>query len=100
MRVTLEIRMANAEGALERILGRLRQRCFSICSITADRSSDHQFIDAFISVESSRPIEIAAKQIAKLFDVTQVKVHYTEAGVHRGYWQQQTSGQAEARASV
>jgi acetolactate synthase regulatory subunit len=97
MKVTLEIRMANAEGALERILGRLRQRCFSICSMSADRSSDHSFIDAQITVESSRPIDIAAKQIAKLFDVIQVKVHYTEAELHHGYWQQKP---AEVRATV
>jgi acetolactate synthase regulatory subunit len=104
MKATLEIRMANAEGALERILGRLRQRCFAICSISADRSADHSFIDARISIESTRPIDTAVKQIAKLFDVMQVQVHYpvhyTEAALQHGYWQQQASGQAEVRLPV
>jgi acetolactate synthase regulatory subunit len=75
MKMTLDIRMANTEGALERILGRLRQRCFSICSMSADRSHDQSEIQARITVESARSIELAVKQLEKLFDVIQVKVH-------------------------
>ena len=73
MKITLDIRMNNTEGALERILSRLRQRAFSVCNMSADRSTDHCFIDARITVESSRPVELAARQIEKLFDVIHVK---------------------------
>lgn len=87
MKVTLDIRIANAEGALERILGRLRQRAFSVCNIHADRTADHAFLDVSVTVESARPIELAAKQIGKLFDVANVQVSYAEAGAQHGYRQ-------------
>lgn len=81
MKFTLEIRMANSEGALERILGRLRQRAFSLCSISADRSADQSIMEARITVESSRPIDNVIRQLDKLFDVISIRLYestYTE----------------------
>lgn len=37
MRFTLRVRMHNTEGVLERVLGRLRQRNYSVCSLAAEQ---------------------------------------------------------------
>ncbi len=78
MRFTLEVTMTNSEGALERLLGRLRQRGFGILALNADVSVDYAQLGARITVESMRPVEAALKQIAKLYDLEQVKVHHAE----------------------
>lgn len=90
MRFVFEIRMSNAEGALERVLGRLRQRDFSLCGLTADCSNENGTIDARITVESMRPVEPALKQLGKLYDVQHLRVHQ-EADSANGYRQNQTS---------
>ncbi|HEY9786127.1 MAG TPA: ACT domain-containing protein [Candidatus Obscuribacterales bacterium] len=100
MRFTLEIRMSNTEGALERILGRLRQRSFSVCSMMADSGQDRSFMNARITVESARPVEPALKQLAKLFDVHEVKVHHAEADSNNGYRANQATSQGEFCLSV
>ena len=100
MRFTLEIRMANAEGALERVLGKLRQRNFNLCALMADRSHDMTRINARITVESARPIEPALKQLAKLFDVEELRVQYAEAESNHGYRQNQTTSSGEFCLSV
>lgn len=74
MRFTLDVRMANTEGALERLLGRLRQRNFVVCSMNAGCTPNFASMNARITVESSRPIELAVKQLSKLFDVDEVQV--------------------------
>lgn len=83
MRFTLRVRMHNTEGVLERVLGRLRQRNFSICSLMADSSVCNSFMTARITVESERPMESALKQIGKLYDVTDV--HLAENESNNGY---------------
>mgnify|MGYP001285930008 CR=1 FL=1 len=72
MRYTLDISLKNNEGALERILGRLRQRSFSLCSLKADSMESGKEMVARITVESFRPAEYAMKQIDKLYDVEKV----------------------------
>ena len=79
MKFTFEIKIANSEGALERILGRLRQRSFSICTLLAGCSEDGASMDVRVTVESARPVEPVVKQIRKLYEVEQVKVHRMEA---------------------
>ncbi len=51
MKFTVSIRLSNTEGALERVLGRLRQRAFEISSMSAERTSDRSFIDARFTIE-------------------------------------------------
>lgn len=72
MRYTLDVSLKNNEGALERILGRLRQRSFSLCSLKADSMESGKEMVARITVESFRPAEYAMKQIDKLYDVEKV----------------------------
>ena len=78
MRFTLDITMNNKEGALERLLGRLRQRNFSICNLTAGCSDDFSTMSALITVESGRAPELAVKQLDKLIDVERVRVFEVE----------------------
>lgn len=96
MKFTVSIRLSNTEGALERVLGRLRQRAFEISSMSAERTSDRAFIEARFTIEGIRAVEPVIKQLAKLFEVQQLKFQYTEAG-NNGQWQYHTangSGQA------
>lgn len=87
-RSVLEIRITNTEGALERILGKLRSRSFAICSIMAERTENGAAIEARITVESVRPSDLAAKQIGKLYDVEYVHVRAMEAEESNGYREQ------------
>jgi acetolactate synthase regulatory subunit len=93
MKFTVSIRLSNNEGALERVLGRLRARSFDVSSMSAERSADRIFVDARLTVEGLRAPEPLIKQLEKLYDVVQLKVHYTEGANHGR--QQQTAGQSE-----
>lgn len=81
MKFSLDLIMENNEGALERVLGRLRQRSFAVHHITAGCSADGGTIKARIGVESERPIEPFIKHLAKLYDVKQIAVNHSEANV-------------------
>lgn len=72
MRYTFDISMKNSEGVLERVLGRLRQRSFSLCSLKADSMESGKEMVARVTVESERSAEYAMKQIDKLYDVARV----------------------------
>jgi acetolactate synthase regulatory subunit len=99
MKFTLEIRLQNSEGALERILGRLRQRSFSLCGIVATINSEEGSIDARITVEGTRAAEPIIRQIGKLYDVELVKV-YAEAESNNGYRPFQNQREVEAYMPV
>jgi acetolactate synthase regulatory subunit len=102
MQCTLDIRLNNTEGALERILSRLRQRGYSLCAMNVDRSSDYSTFVVQATIESSRPIDQAAKQLTKLFDVQSVKLHvqYKEALPANGYAQREKRFERKLCASV
>ncbi len=91
MKFSLEITANNAEGALERILGCLRQRGFSLCAMIADRTPDHSAIEMRVTVDATRPVEIAVKQIGKLYDVMHVRAQTMEES--NGYRQLQSATQ-------
>ena len=74
MKYSLDVIMTDAEGALERLLGRLRQRGFAMSTMSAGRSPDHASLRARITIEGTRPIEPLVKQLSKLFDVKYVAV--------------------------
>ncbi|MBX9670956.1 MAG: ACT domain-containing protein [Candidatus Obscuribacterales bacterium] len=82
MRFTLDVTMANTEGALERILGRLRQRSFNVCALNAGLSANMARMDVRVTLESARPIELAIKQLAKLIDVEGVEIIKAEEHHH------------------
>ena len=74
MKYNLDVIMTDAEGGLERLLGRLRQRGFAMCTMSAGRSHDHSLMRARITVEGTRPVEPLVKQLSKLFEVRYVAV--------------------------
>lgn len=74
MKFILDIIMSDCEGALERVLGKLRQRGFSFCNLSANRVLEHSSVRARITVEGTRAIDPVVKQLSKLFDVKYVAV--------------------------
>jgi acetolactate synthase regulatory subunit len=87
MKWTVSIKLSNTEGALERVLGRLRQRAFDISSMSAERSADRSYIEARFTIEGIRAPEPVIKQLAKLYEVQQLRFQYAEAGTINGQWQ-------------
>jgi acetolactate synthase regulatory subunit len=77
MKFNLDIIMSDEEGALERVLGKLRQRGFGFSTLSASRTQDHSSIRARITVEGQRAIEPTVKQLSKLFNVKYVAVALT-----------------------
>lgn len=101
MRFTLRVRMHNTEGVLERVLGRLRQRNYSVCSLAADSSNCNTFMNARITVESERSMEFALKQISKLYDVTEIQVAENEiSNAYQQHYESVAVGLLEVCASV
>ncbi len=91
MRFNMEIQLANAEGALERVLGCLRQRGFALCSMMVDRTVDQTALEVRLTLESARPMDLAQKQVAKLYDVLNVEVRTMEVHESNGYRQLQSA---------
>lgn len=60
---TLEL--SNAEGALERMLGRIRQRGFRIVAISARESTDAQRVRARVIVRGERSLENLLRQLCR-----------------------------------
>jgi acetolactate synthase II small subunit len=81
MKFNLDLIIANSEGALERVLGTLRQRSFSLIGLSAGRLADANSMSARITIEGDRPVESIIKQIAKLYDVKHIAVSQTEAPI-------------------
>ena len=90
MKFTVSIRMSNTEGALERLLGRLRQRAFEISSMSAERTTCRAFLDARFTIEGTRDVEPVIKQLAKCYEVLNLKFQYTEGGAQNGQWYNHT----------
>jgi acetolactate synthase regulatory subunit len=100
MKSALELRLANSEGVLERVLGCLRQRGFELCSLEMERSSDTAHFIVRCEVESPRPIETVCRQLTRLFDVQSVKVQRTDATAVEGYVLNEKSKQREICLTV
>ncbi|PWT94391.1 MAG: hypothetical protein C5B53_13255 [Candidatus Melainabacteria bacterium] len=102
MRSTLDIRLNNCEGALERILCRLRQRGYALCDMNVRRSADFSAFVVEVTIESDRPMDQAVKQLTKLFDVQSVKLHvqHKEVLPGNGYAQREKESELRVCASV
>jgi acetolactate synthase regulatory subunit len=90
VKYNIEIATNNVEGILERILGCIRQRGFSLCAVSAIESADQQQMLARLTLKSERSIEYVVKQIRKLYDVTTVSIEEMEGEQH-GYRQLQAA---------
>jgi acetolactate synthase regulatory subunit len=72
--ITLQLRVKNEEGALERVLSMTRRRRFNLVRLTADCSEDGAFLDVRMTVEAERSAPAFVRQIEKLLDVAHVEV--------------------------
>lgn len=99
---TLDIQINNSEGAIERILCRLRQRGFTLCAMNVYRSADFSSFIVQVTIESVRPMDQAAKQLTKLFDVQSVKLqtHHKEVVPGNAYAQREKEPELKVCASV
>jgi acetolactate synthase small subunit len=100
MKFNLDLIIANSEGALERVLGKLRQRNFALCSMTAGCTADNGSIKARITVESDRPIEQMLKQLGKLYDVRHIAITASEANVSHVFTNTEAREELELCASL
>jgi acetolactate synthase small subunit len=100
MKSALELRLVNSEGVLERVLGRLRQRGFDLCSMNVERSMDAAFLMIRITVESTRSIDNICRQLEKLIDVQSVKLQYSEENASEGFKYNEKASQREVCVSV
>jgi len=100
MKFTVSIRLTNTEGALERLLGRLRQRAFEISSMSAERTADRAFLDARFTIEGTRDVEPVIKQLAKCYEVQSLKFQYIEGGAQNGQWQNHSERHTEREACL
>lgn len=66
---TLQVRLRRAEGALVRLLGLVGRRGFEAERVTARPSEDGARLDVTLQIRGTRPVEILARQLARLHDV-------------------------------
>jgi 2-isopropylmalate synthase len=71
VKYNIEITTNNVEGILERILGYIRQRGFSLCAVSAPENADQQQMLTRITLKSERSVEYVVKQIRKLYEQVQ-----------------------------
>jgi acetolactate synthase small subunit len=69
MKHNIIITALNSEGAIERILGKIRSRGWKIDSLSAMTESDEQKYAISLIVAGERSIEQLVRQIEKLYDV-------------------------------
>jgi len=100
MKFSIELTINNTEGALERVLGRLRQRNFALITLTAGRSADASILDARMVIEGTRSIEPVMKQLGKLYDVRHVQVRTMEGSVAYVYAQTDAASRLGLCASL
>ena len=72
MKTALAMKLKNCEGALERILGRVRQRGFSIAGVDARQSRDGKTFDVRLELQGERNAENLIRQLEKSFSVLAV----------------------------
>lgn len=73
MNHTMTLNIDRAEGAIVRTLGLIERRGFTVTGITtAAGESEHQMKMTLEVYSPDRPIEVLARQVARLFDVTSV----------------------------
>ena len=74
MSTLTQLRVRNAHGALERILGVIRIRGFSVQSLPMQMSQGGQTMDVTLRVESTRPSQFLYQQLEKLHEVESVEM--------------------------
>jgi acetolactate synthase regulatory subunit len=68
----LQIRVAQTEGSLERILSVTRRRRYELVQMSVNAADDGANFDVELTVRAERPAQSLVRQIEKLEDVTEV----------------------------
>lgn len=69
---TLQIRVAQTEGSLERILSVTRRRRYELVQMSVNAAEDGANFDVELTVRAERPAQSLVRQIEKLEDVADV----------------------------
>jgi acetolactate synthase regulatory subunit len=69
---TLQIRVAQTEGGLERILSVTRRRRYELVQMSVNAADDGAYFDVELTVRAERPAQSLVRQIEKLEDVADV----------------------------
>ena len=75
MNYLTQLRVRNAHGALERVLGVIRVRGFAVQSLSVQPSHGGQYLDLTLRVESTRPSHCLYRQLEKLYEVESVEMY-------------------------
>jgi acetolactate synthase regulatory subunit len=75
---TLQIRVAQTDGSLERILSVTRRRRYELAQLSVEATDDGASFDVELTVRSERPAQSLVRQLEKLEDVAQVNVAVTD----------------------
>jgi acetolactate synthase regulatory subunit len=68
----LQIRVAQTEGSLERILSVTRRRRYELVQMSVNAAEDGANFDVELTVRAERPAQSLVRQIEKLEDVADV----------------------------
>jgi acetolactate synthase regulatory subunit len=80
----MTLKIDRVEGAIIRTLGLIERRGFTVTSIsTATGESEHQMEMTVELNSAGRSVEVLARQVARLFDVTSVSLARQGAPVLR-----------------
>jgi acetolactate synthase regulatory subunit len=71
---TLQIRVAQTDGSLERILSVARRRRFELLQLSVSSSGDGAGFDVELTARAERPALSLVRQLEKLEDVSEVAV--------------------------
>jgi acetolactate synthase regulatory subunit len=71
---TLQVRVRQADGGLERILSVTRRRRFELVQLTVNQAEDGAFFDVELTVRGERPGISLVRQLEKLEDVPEVSI--------------------------
>ncbi len=74
MKAEFQMQLNTQRGSLERVLRTVRHRGFNITALNVAQIDTTPYFNVSLSVESQRPMSLLAKQLNKLFDVSQLKV--------------------------
>ena len=74
MSYELHMKLRNMDGALERVLGVVRYRGFSLMGLQAEPERDGARLDVSMTVTGEKRATNLPKQIGKLFDVEMVEM--------------------------
>jgi len=74
MSFRLEMTLRRKERAFERVVGLVGRRGYEVVAVSAALAPDGAAMTVRLTLESDRPAELLARQLAKLYEVTAVRL--------------------------